>query len=222
MSTSYGAGLVTDGIASLIDASNIKSYPGAGTSITDMIGTEDYTLTSGAVIATVDSVECFDVSASARRLVGSSAVTFGSEHTLQCWARPLSDATAVTWRTLWRTDPEDHPILIQDGTNVIGYYDNSASTFRSYGLNIGTIGMENKWTMFTVVASAGTSTLYINDNQYSGSVAYSADGGTLLTIGGWSSSQPFGYIANNIAYTRALSVAEINQNFQALRGRFGL
>jgi hypothetical protein len=138
------------------------------------------------------------------------------------WARPLADSQVTTWRTLWRTSPNDHPILIQDSTNLIGYYDNDAAGFVSYGLNAGTIGIENKWTMFTLVASGGSTTLYINGTTYSGTVAYSASGNSHYTIGSTSVSanQPFGYVASALLYSRNLSISEVKQMYDETRSRF--
>jgi hypothetical protein len=138
------------------------------------------------------------------------------------WARPLADSQVTTWRTLWRTQPDDHPLLIQDATNLIGYYDNNGGNFVSYGLNLGTLGLENKWSMFSLVASGGTTTLYINNGSSTGSVAYTASGMSHDAIGNIVGTQPFGYISVAQIYNRALSAAEIQQNYNALRGRFSV
>jgi hypothetical protein len=42
-----------------------------------------------------------------------------------------------------------------------------------------------------------------------------------LTVAAAGGSQPFGYIANCFLYNTKLTQAQINQNFQSLRGRFG-
>lgn len=224
MGLNHSPKIVTDGLVMHLDAENIKSYPGSGASWYDLSQSKYIqSLVGGAALTTVDSVKCIDTASVGKyTVVSSSGYVFPANHTMISWARPLSDAQVGDWRTLWRTTPDDHTILIQDTTNLIGYYDNNVAGFVSYGLNAGTIGIENKWTMFTVVASSGSSTLYINDGTHTGTVAYTASGTSHYLFGAAGSSQPFGYIATGSLYNRALSFSEIQQNYNALKGRFGL
>ena len=215
--------IVTDGLVLCLDAGNAKSYPGSGTTWTDLSGNGyNHTLTN-ASFTTVDGVSCFNTSTNGYVVDSGTTFTFGSSHTMIAWARPLADSQVATWRTLWRTLPDDHPLLIQDATNLIGYYDNNGGNFVSYGLNAGTLGIENKWTMFTLVASAGSTTCYINNLSASGTVAYTTSGNSHDAFGSTNGgSQPFGYVSVAQIYNRALSASEVQQNFNALRGRFGI
>jgi hypothetical protein len=220
---SHSPSIVTNGLVLCLDAANRKSYPGSGTTWTDLSGNGyTHTLTS-APFTTIDGVSCFNTSTTGNITDSGTTFTFGSSHTMIAWARPLADSQVTTWRTLWRTQPDDHPLLIQDATNLIGYYDNNGGNFVSYGLNLGTLGLENKWTMFSLVASGGTTTLYINNGSSTGSVAYTASGMSHDAIGSTAGgSQPFGYISVAQLYNRVLTAAEIQQNFNALRGRFSV
>ena len=224
MSLGHGASIVRSGLVLQLDAANKKSYPGSGTAWNDM-SSNGYTNTLvSAGLTTVDSAQCFNVSTSAGLIYDAGAgYTLGASHTLMSWARPLADSQVTTWRTLWRNTPDDHPLLIQNDSNLLGYYDNNTSSFISYGLNAGTLGIENRWTMFTVVGLGGSSTIYINGGTITGTVAYSAAGTAYDTLGNSvGGAQPFGYVATSSIYNRALSLAEITQNFNALRGRFGI
>lgn len=215
--------VVTSGLLLYLDAGNNSSYPGTGTTWYDLSG-NGYTHTlSSASFTTVDGVSCFDTSSTDRATISVTSFTFDSSHTMIAWARPLADSQVATWRTLWRTTPDDHPLLIQDSTNLIGYYDNNGANFVSYGLNLGTLGLENKWTMFSLVASGGSTTCYINNTSVSGSVAYTASGNNHNAFGNAAGgSQPFGYIAMALIYNRALTPFEISQNFNTFKKRFGL
>ena len=215
--------IVADGLVLHLDAGDSASYPGSGTTWTDLSGNGyNHTLTN-APFTTIDGASCFDVSSSGRVQDSGTTFTFGSSHTMIAWARPLADSEVSIWRTLWRTQLNDHPLLIQDGTNLIGYYDNNSNQFISYGLNAGTLGIENKWTMFTLVASGGSTTCYINNLSASGTVAYTTSGNDHDFFGNLSSgSQPFGYVSVAQIYNRALTASEIQQNFNALRGRFSI
>jgi len=225
MALNRGPRIVTNGLTLCLDAANRNSYPGSGNTLLDISGNNyTHTLNNISSLSTVNGVSCFNVSSNGYIVDAGTTFTLGNSHTLIAWARALADSEVVTWRTLWRTQPDDHPLLIQDSTNLMGYFDNNAASFVSYGLNIGTLGLENKWTMFSVVASGGSSTLYINNGSSSGTVAYSAAGTSHDAIGNIvPANQPFGYVAIAQIYAnRALSLSEIRQNYNATKTRFGL
>lgn len=179
---------------------------------------------SNSVFGYANGVLAFDCRLNANMVPVSNTapLQLGSSHTLVAWGNMSPDSAVDTWRTLWRTQPNDHPLLVQDGTGAVGYYDNDGGGgFQTYGLNAATLGLENTWTMYTLVASGGSTTCYINDTGSSGTVAYSASGLYHDSIGGANGSQPFGYIAYAAVYNRALSVGEIRQMYNAMKGRFG-
>jgi hypothetical protein len=218
-----GPEIVNDGLVLSLDAGNTKSYSGSGTTWTDLSGNGYHHTLTGSSFTTIDGVSCFNTSSTGYVSDSGTTFTFGSSHTMIAWARALADSQTSNWRTLWRTLPDDHPLLIQDATNLIGYYDNNGANFVSYGLNLGTLGLENKWTMFTLVASGGTTTCYINNGSSSGSVPYTTSGNSHDAFGNViGGSQPFGYVSVAQIYNRALSASEIQQNFNATRGRFGI
>jgi len=216
-----GPDIITDGLVLALDAGSERSYPGTGTSWYDLSGSGyTHSLVNSPAYTTIDGVVCFNMSGSGYAEPASSTYTFGINYTYMAWARPLSDAQATTWRTLWRTTPNDHPILIEDGTNLIGLYDNGGSNFNSFGINVGTIGIENEWTLFTLVGSSGTTTIYINGTDHTASVSVIISGNSHDAIGGASGSQAFGHVANTMIYNRSLTTAEILQNYNAQKNRF--
>jgi hypothetical protein len=223
MGLAHSPRIATNGLVLALDAGNTKSYPGSGTTWSDLSGSGYHHTLSSTSLTTIDGVSCFNTSTTGqiRATSLSSTYTFGTTYTMIAWARVLADSQVTTWRTLWRTSPSDHPILLQDSTNLIGYYDNDTNTFNSYGLNAGTLGIENKWTMYTLVGSGGSTTCYINNNAASGTVAFSSNG-LKHDYFGMQPSQPFGYVSIAQIYNRALTAEEIQQNFNALRGRFGV
>ena len=224
MSTYYGLGIPTTNLEWLVDAGNAKSYPGTGTTWYDLsANNRNQSLVGGAAYTTINGVGCIDTATEGKYTVDAGTTyTFTAEYTMIAWARALADSQVSTWRTLWRTQPDDHPLLIQDGSNTIGYYDNNAAGFVSYGLNLATIGKENVWAMYTIVGSGSTSTLYIDNRTYSGSVNYTANGNSHDAFGSAAGSQAFGYVAVGMIYSRALTLSEIDQIFYSYRQRFGV
>lgn len=207
--------LFSTGLTMYIDANNLLSYSGSGTSWIDLSGNNYTNTINSAPFVTLDGLKGFNTSTTGV-ILGNSSFSYGPSHTMIAIARMLPDSTVTTWRTLWRTSPDDHPLLVQDSTNAIGYYDNNSGAFISFGLNAGTIGLESKWAMYSLVSNGSSTTLYINDGSISGSVSYTANGLSYDAFGNISpGSQPFGWVSVGMMYrTTALTVGQINQNYQ--------
>jgi hypothetical protein len=222
MGIAGGPDMIQDGLVLLLDTNDINSYPGSGTTWFDISGYGyNHTLTNTS-LTTFKGVRCFDFSSIGYARPTSTTYTFTQNYTMLAWASALSDAEVATWRTLWRTTPDDHPILIQDGTDLLGYYDNNNAGFVSFGATLSGLGLTNKWTMFTLTGTGGSTNLYYDSGSYVGSVAYSANNNSHDLIGSAGGSQAFGYVATAVLYNRALSASEILQNYNAQKSRFNL
>ena len=223
MTVNYNPSVVTSGLVMSLDAANPRSYPGSGTTVYDVVGTTTHSLFGGASYTVLSGVKCFDSSVSGYYMAPSSSgapVLSTSGYTYVAWAR--MKASSAEWRTLWRTTPDDHPLLVQSGGTNLGMYDNNGTAFNDSGYN--TTPFYDVWAQWTVVGStAGGSTFYINGSQVGSTVAQSAAGNTHNAVGGAGGSQAFGYIGNFMLYNnKMLSLAEITQNYNALRGRYGI
>jgi hypothetical protein len=223
MALSHNPRIVTEGLVLALDAANPKSYPGSGTTWFDMSGNGyHHNLIASPAYGIIDGAICLDMSVAGSYAIDAGTTpVLGATGTYMGWARMTPDIDVTTWRTLWRTLPNDHIILVQNDTNLIGYFDNNTGgSFQSYGLNAGSLGLEDKWVLYTVVWAGSTSTIYINDLSSTGSVAYTPAGNSNDKIG--YETQPFGQVATTLIYNRALTDAEIKQNFEATRSRFGI
>ena len=192
---------------------------------TDTVNNNTHNLGTSGMITTQNGARCFDCSANSKyiyRAVSMNAYT--NTHTMIAWGKLLADIDTAQWRTLWRTLPDDHPILVQNDSNAIGYYDNNTGGgFVQYGsLNAGTLGLENTWAMYSIVGNGSSTTLYINNGIVNASVPYNTVGNTADMIGAAGVSQPFGFIGQCLLYDRSLSITEISQIFNATRGRYGV
>lgn len=223
MTINYNPSIVTSGLVMSLDAANPRSYSGSGTTVYDVAGTTTHSLLGGANYTVLSGVKCFDCSISGYYMAPSAAgapVLSTSGYTYVAWARMKS--SNAEWRTLWRTTPDDHPLLVQSGGTNLGMYDNNGTAFNDSGYN--TTPYYDIWAQWTVVGSTATgSTFYINNAQVGSTVAQSAAGNTHNAVGGAGGSQAFGYIGNFMLYNnKMLSLAEITQNYNAMRGRYGV
>jgi hypothetical protein len=215
--------IITQNLAIWIDANNSSSYSGTGTAITDLSGngrTQNLALAGQYTI--LSGIKCFDCSSSGR---GIAAATIGptlptSGFTYIAWARMI--ASSAAYRTLFRTSPNDHPILIQIGTNNLGMWDNGTSVFYPCGFSVA--GLADTWVQWAVTGDSAGQTFYINGQNVGTVTAQTAAGNSHNTTGSDSGNgtQSFGYIANMFMYTAKLTQEQIQQNYYGLKGVFGL
>jgi hypothetical protein len=193
-----------------LDANETDSYPGSGTTIFDLTGSFNNTLSGGATFTTLNGIKCFDCTTGTKRVVvnGTGPTLPTSGYTYITWARIIS--SSVSWRSLLRTN-NNVPLLVEIATDNLGYYD---VAFQDSGYNV--TPDENVWVQYAVVGDNTSSIFYINGTQV-GTVAYGAGGDTHLEWGNNGTAiQPFGYLANLYFYDRKLSFSEINQMYNFL------
>jgi len=208
--------LVTNGLTIQLDAYNVASYPGTGTSITDITGGYNHTLTGGATYLSLYGVKTFDCTGTNEYIIVNTTGPLlpTSGYTYVTWTRMIISSS--NYRTLFRTSPNDHPLLVQIGTDNLGFFDNDSDTFYDSGYDVTAI--EDKWVQLSVVGDSSSSIFYINGTQV-GTTAYGA-GGNRHNYWGGLPGQAFGYVANLFYYNRKLTQSEINQNYLYLLSRF--
>ena len=213
------ASIITANLAIWIDADNSASYPGSGTTITDLSGNSRTQNLSNALAYTVLSgIKCWDCSSTYNIRAASATPTLPTGgFTYIAWARMISSTAG--WRTLFRTSPNDHPILIEIGSNRLGMYDNTTSAFYPSGYN-DVSALANVWAQWTVTGDSSGQTFYINGQQVGTTTQTAA--GNAHDYTGAIPGQPFGYVANMFLYTAKLTQEQIQQNYYGLRERFGV
>ena len=205
--------IVTSNLLFWIDANDDISFSGG--SIKDLSGNSyTHSLNTGATSSNIFGIKSFDCStANNVLLVNSTGPTLSnSGYTYVSWARIISSNAG--YRTLYRTSPNDHPLLINVSSDTLGSYDNDTDAFYSSGYNITSV--EEQWTQWSVVGDSNGSDFYIND-AYVGSSTKGASGNKHSWIGNVPGGQPFGYIGNTMMYNSKLSADEIKQNYDALK-----
>jgi hypothetical protein len=212
------ATVITQNLLVWLDANDPASYSGTGTTVNDLSGNGyTHTLSSAGIYTVLNGVKCFDCSTTGQVVVNSTGPTLPvTGFTYIGWAR--MNAGTATWRTLWRTTPADHPLLIEVGTDRLGMFDNNGADFQFSGYNV--TGLGDTWVQWAVTGTDTAQTFYIN-GQPVGTTAYGAGGNAHNTWGSWATgTQPFGYVANMFLYSTILTAEQIQQNYYALRDRF--
>ena len=157
------ASIITQNLAIWIDADNAASYPGSGITITDLSGNgRTQNLALASQFTTLSGVKCFDCDSNSitAASIGPSLPTTG--FTYISWARMKS--SSADYRTLYRSSPDDHALLIQIGTDNLGMW-NSSPTGAFYPSGYTVAGLANVWTQWTVTGDNSGQTFYINGQQ---------------------------------------------------------
>ena len=226
MAFNYSPKIVTDGLVFAVDAANKKSYPGSGTTWTDLAGNNIGTLTNSP---TFDSGN------------GGNLVFDGTDDYTQFnQSISLTEATFIAWIKRSGQQNSWAGILFSRGgggdttglgyrsnTNQIGYHWNNSSA--TYSWASGLTPPDGEWCMVVLSVSSTATTAYLCQESgiTSATKTRSHPSTTLGNLvigrdphsGGRSMS---GNCAIGQIYNRPLSPSEILQNYNALKSRFSL
>jgi hypothetical protein len=242
MSFVHSPKIITEGLVLALDAGNTKSYPGSGTTWFDKSGNaRNGTLTNGPTYNSAnggsivfDGVDDYvggtglDNASSA--LGGSSAVTVNT------WVKRniLSLGTGRTFFGFFNISGVHKLLLNFNSTDQITIFGRSADESGQGVVTVSSFTSTTSWYNVTGIWIYGTNTMlcYVNGilQSTTGTVTFSqstlaagtASDRNRIGAEGASSTLFPGNIAQTQIYNRALSPAEIQQNFNATRGRYGI
>lgn len=215
---------VISGLVMLLDASDMNSYIGTGTTWNDLSGSANNVTISGGTFVQYINGGYFSLNGTASNKMTLSTTNFNKsgtqELTVSCWIKPSRNAGQYQDIVTNRSDTTFNWILYQhstDGSIQLHGTNQNKSTY------IPTIG---EWINVTATVTSGSvSTLYINgvSQQVVSGYTYNSATPGLLCIGGYGTSgEPYqGLVANVAIYSRAITAAEVLQNFNAMRERYG-
>jgi hypothetical protein len=235
------SGVVTSGLVLNLDAGNTASYPGSGTTWTDISGRgNNGTLTNGPTYSSSN---------------GGSIVLDGADDyiVMSNLAPYLSNKTQFSFSMFVKITSSGSSLgtlfsygnYVDYGNDIMFFYypadltlnfqiDNGADGGAGFAYTIGS------WSNISVVydgtqsSNAARLKVYLNGilqtlnfNTYTvpattANVTASSSIGAYTSVGNTPNSVIGGNIPQVLVYNRALSSTEISQNFNALRGRYGI
>ena len=235
-----GPNIVTDGLVFLVDAANKQSYV-SGSHILENLGPEN----SGSFVDSVSgsfstNPSSWGFDTSYDRIELENELNLGTNYTMEFWLKKLGTA-AGTWGGYLLSNAQatyQNPVVFTstknvsfrwsnspwnaywqpDATNSTEFYSptqgsNTGRTFHQLVLTRSSDGSNNTIKIYVdgVLKDSTTS------NKGAANPTY------ITTIGRNSSNESLnGSLANIKFYTRALSASEVLQNYNTLKGRFGL
>lgn len=213
MSYYNGPRIVTDGLVLCLDAGSSKSYPGSGSILYDLSGQNNH----GTIYNSPS--------------INNGIITLDKSNDYLEILQVLQPLTIDFW---FSTPDTNNAAIIYAGVNTYNsnswqwslFYYNNTLFWRpdsgSGGYNITSFVSVNNWYHFIMTRDSNNSKVYINGQN----VATSSFGRVEVTgsirIGHASSFYWNGSFGPLKMYDRILTSAQIQQNYNALRGRFGL
>lgn len=228
MSLSHSPRIVTNGLVLLLDAANPKSYPGSGTVWTDLSGMgNNGTLANGPTYSSANNGSIvFDGVDDYTIVSTSSSIELPNIFTASVWVSiaDLNNSHEIISKGTGLSGNGNFgwALSFYDATKTIYFDAHSLSTRYSIVASYNT----TSWKNIVVMFNNGHMYLYIDgilsasntsNNFTIGNLTYNF---TLSEPLQWQSLN--GKISNVQIYNRTLSVQEIQQNFNALRGRYGI
>lgn len=231
MSLSHSPSIIKDSLALYLDASNIKSYVGSGTSWNDLSGSYNASM-YGSVPIETDVVPCFNFSTvtganAANASLGftftSNMVTTTGDFTISTWIKnPPSSSGQVG---LFSNSGGGNGYRFGVGLNGIYYL--IGPTYQEGTINFLSAISSTTWNNVVAVFSRSTSSVlgYLN-GIFQNSVSIPSQTAFSNVTPGIVRSACCGLYTGKLSqlavYNKVLSAAEISQNFNALRGRYGI
>lgn len=228
MGTSYNPKIITDGLVLCLDAANPKSYPGSGTTWTDIINQAVCTLTNGPTFTS--NYFSFDNVDDYGSIAYQTSLNTPNGYSCEIWVYPTGDDGEILSRgTSDSGASPDNPRIYVYANGTI-YFDWSTTGTDRYITSTAACNI-NKWNQIFCLATPGSSLqIYINSVagggvQIGGSLPNPLNNTTHpIIIGGalWIPRYVGARISVIRMYNRVLSATEIAQNYNAMRGRFGV
>ena len=226
-----GPEIIQSGLVLALDAGNSKSYPGSGTTWADLSGNgNNGTLKNGPTYSSAN---------------GGSLVFDGENNDgVQLLGTNLSlnQMTISSWN--YSSNYAQNGFMFEKTTNSLVntqyslfYNGNNLIYYRTYGLSLTDLTVNtstaevvnNQWNNVVATWDGTNKRIYVNgilratSANLTGTVTQNTTGAAYIGIYGNFAGYPFnGRISKTSIYNRALTLEEIQQNFNALKSRFSI
>ena len=224
MAFSYSPKVVTNGLVLYLDEANSYSYISGSVDWNDLSRSQiSGSLVNGPTFSSANGGSIVFDNTDDYATVLSSAFTFGTgDFTMDIWIKPLSFTTYGHMLSL----PDQNTFTLKfdtvndsPGGGMIYYYPNT-----NYGNTPLWKATVNTWYNITLARLSNVGYTYLNGTftGTSGGFNHNITTQNLFIHKGWSNEYASSQMASIKIYNRALNATKVSQNFNALRGRFGI
>jgi len=222
-------GIVTDGLVLNLDAGYVPSYPENGTTWGDLSGDgNNGTLVNGVGFDSADGGSLvFDGVNDSVVVPNSSSIGVSGDITILAWVN-ITDfnwLNSIVSKTLPNSYPAPYDFYLENESGRPNFLAGNGTVIGAvYGTNSPSTGV---WQQIAITMSGTTVVHYLNGNTNGTgtiSAAIANNPNYSLYVGNRidNVTRLKGKLSNVQIYNRALSDAEVLQNYNALKSRFGL
>jgi hypothetical protein len=216
--------IVTSGLVLQLDAANRNSYPTTGTTWTDLSGRNN----NGTLISTNygnnfgGNISFSGTLTSYSTITNNGSLTFGSgDFSVECWfnTNGVSQTTNAGLVVIGNVGDTTNWQLSFTTNQLVFFYNSINSISTSY------FATTSGWTQVLLTRVGGTAIIYINGvRNVSGAASsnFSDTSGLKLARNRGGNAPYNGAISIVRAYNIGLSALQVQQNYNALKTRFGL
>ena len=231
MAFQYSPKIVTNGLVAALDAANKKSYPGSGTTWTDLSGNgKDGTLVNGASFQTTNGGSiAFDGVNDRVDLYASNQLIGNQYATLEVWMKSSSTGAGQGWYAnfLGTRVGQNMSINRYSTTNTAVFLTDFTS---GNHITVGSINVfDQNWHHIVGVNNFGICSLYVDGTldrvTSTKSGQYIDLNAEVMAIGNDPNNTTrrfYGEVSVARIYNRALTADDVLQNYNATKDRFGL
>jgi hypothetical protein len=223
--------IVASSLVLHLDAAQLRSYPGSGTTWTDISGNSNNVTTVNSPTFTSSNGGYFSFNGSTQYANrASTVITTNSNYSMCAWIRPASiNQLGLAVHNGRETGSSGNGFAFgvgngngNPGNKLQVLFSGSAWFDPGY-----TYPSANTWYYVVITRDSATTKCYVNGIQTPNTSGNSGSPPTTqFSVGGpdptWGSARFNGGIAIVQGYTKELSSTEVLQNYNALKSRFGL
>ena len=227
MAYNNGPTIVTNGLVLLLDAADRNSYPGSGTTWRDMSGNGNNGTLENSPTYSSSNGGSFSLNGTSQTILINCSTNTIRNYNTTCFFTVKLPLYSGGQRCIlsYRGVGGGSLYIGKNSGGIFSYYDNLSPS----AYTVGTI-TDNTIAICCVVvdAAGGSISHYINGNlagTATGRTGYSTSYNTIMYLGydnGGTNEYMLGDFYSFMHYNRVLTAAEVLQNYNSIKSRFGL
>jgi len=226
MAVSYSPNISRDGLVFCLDAGNRASYTGSGTTWNELSNNMSAELVNSPTFNSQNNGFFQFVTDDYARIPNNTTLDTQTP-SVEVWIKTNGTNQNGFWFEKGTVNTQYS--LFQEGTNI-QWRQHYAAGYTNLSTNTATYINTSNWYQVVGTFTSGRRRLYINGNlvnsdTQAGTISTNSGGMSIGAYGGYTGAKSY-YYNGNLAickvYNKELTSAEILQNYNATKGRFGL
>ena len=221
MGLSHSPLIVTDGLVFCVDAANNRSYPGTGTTLTDIAGVSNGTLTNGPTFDSANGGSIVLDGSNDEIICGNDASIQITEGTISAWFA-ANDGNTI-YRGIIAKQDAWGLFVYNDELIAFDWNGGASGSRRHTGIDVGNGAWNNAVLTFTETTGSPSSNakIYLNGDLVLTTTVKHSHQNNSLQLGEANAAQHLsGKISQASVYNRVLTPDEVRQNYEATVGRY--